>query len=117
MKLEPFGIEIYAAVDAYSRYIIWTYVGISARTAVSVSHQYLTVVLMNERHPRFLRSDHGTETVMIAGAHHELHQAHDLDISLENCYIYGTSTENVRVESWWGQLSKGMVFKIGRAHV
>ena len=111
MKLEPFGIEIYAAVDAYSRYIIWTYVGISARTAVSVSHQYLTVVLMNERHPRFLRSDHGTETVMIAGAHHELHQAHDLDISLENCYIYGTSTENVRVESWWGQLSKGMVFR------
>ncbi|KAN0079577.1 hypothetical protein V8E54_004791 [Elaphomyces granulatus] len=55
-NFEPFGIEIYAAVDAYSRYIIWTYAGISARTVVSVPHQYLTVVLMNERHPRFLRS-------------------------------------------------------------
>jgi hypothetical protein len=27
MKLELFGIEIYAAIDGYSRYIIWTYVG------------------------------------------------------------------------------------------
>ena len=58
----------------------WTYVGISARTAVSVSHQYLTVVLTNGRHPRYVRSDHGTETVLIAGAHHELHQAHDPDM-------------------------------------
>jgi hypothetical protein len=34
-----------------------------------VTYRALTVVLMNNgRHPRFLRSDHGTETVMIAGA-------------------------------------------------
>jgi hypothetical protein len=36
MKLEPFGIEIYAIIDGYSRYIVWIYVGITARTAVSV---------------------------------------------------------------------------------
>ena len=28
MKLSPYGIEIYASIDAYSRYIIWIYVGI-----------------------------------------------------------------------------------------
>ena len=36
LKLEPYGIEIYAAIDAYSRYIIWIYCGITARTGVSV---------------------------------------------------------------------------------
>ncbi|OJJ07710.1 hypothetical protein ASPVEDRAFT_46950 [Aspergillus versicolor CBS 583.65] len=41
LKLAPYGIEIYAAIDAYSRYIIWIYVGISSRTAVSVLRQFL----------------------------------------------------------------------------
>jgi len=36
MKLELFGIEIYASVDAYSRYITWIYFGVSTRTAISV---------------------------------------------------------------------------------
>jgi hypothetical protein len=34
IKLQPFGIEIYVAIDSYSRYIIWVYIGISARTEV-----------------------------------------------------------------------------------
>jgi hypothetical protein len=48
LKLAPYGIEIYGAIDAYSRYIIWIYVGISGRTAISVLRQYLdTVELLN----------------------------------------------------------------------
>ncbi|KAJ5464457.1 uncharacterized protein N7458_000143 [Penicillium daleae] len=39
MKLEPFGIEIYAAIDGYSRYVTWIYIGISARTAAMESIQ------------------------------------------------------------------------------
>ena len=111
MKLEPCGIEIYAGVDAYSRYIIWVYVGISARTAVSVLSQYLIVLRTTGRHPLFIRSDHGTETPLVAGAHHQFHQVHRPEIPLSQCYIYGTSTENVRIESWWGQLSKGLLFR------
>lgn len=66
---------------------------------------------MNGRYPRFLRSDHGSETVMVARAHHRIHQAHTPDITPEKCYIYGASTENTRIETWWGQLSKGMVYR------
>ena len=36
MKLSQYGIEIYRAIDAYSRYIPWIYVRVSAATAVSV---------------------------------------------------------------------------------
>lgn len=28
LKLQFWGIEIYAAIDAYSRYVIWVYLGI-----------------------------------------------------------------------------------------
>jgi hypothetical protein len=36
IKLSLYGIEIYAATDGYSRYILWVYIGISTRTAISV---------------------------------------------------------------------------------
>jgi hypothetical protein len=35
-KLKKFGFQVYAAVDAYSRYIIWIYIGRSATIAISV---------------------------------------------------------------------------------
>ena len=38
-KLSLFGIEIYAAIDAYSRYIPWFYVGVSSKTDISVCKQ------------------------------------------------------------------------------
>jgi hypothetical protein len=44
MKLSRYGIEIYAAIDGYSRYILWIYVGISTRTAISVYKQYVNAV-------------------------------------------------------------------------
>ena len=41
-KLSRFGFEIYRTIDAYSRYIVWRYVGISNRTAVSVNKQCIS---------------------------------------------------------------------------
>ncbi|KAF3392417.1 hypothetical protein F1880_008931 [Penicillium rolfsii] len=35
MKLSGYGIELYAAIDGFSRYILWIYVGISTRTAIN----------------------------------------------------------------------------------
>lgn len=70
MKLASYGIEVYALIDAYPRYIIWIYVGISARTAVSVLRQYLNIVDLFGQQPRFVRSDHDNETVLLASAHY-----------------------------------------------
>ena len=111
-KLEPYGIEVYAAVDAYSRMVIWIYVGVTARTQVSCGKQFLEVALSRKVVPDIIRSDRGAETALIAGAQWELHRFDSqYDIPLSDCYIFGTSTANVRVESWWGQLSKSATFK------
>ena len=111
LKLSPYGIEVYAAIDAYSRYIVWIYIGISARTAISVLRQYLDTIEVLGQHPRFVRSDHGGETVLLASAHHQLQQIAQPDLEFRDCYMYGTSTANQRIESWWNQLSKGLLFR------
>lgn len=111
MKLQPYGIEVYASIDAYSRYIVWIYVGISARTQVSVLRQYLDTVGAVQVLPKKLRSDHGTETGLMGEAHFQLMKKRNEAIRMEDCYIYGTSTENQRIEAWWGQLTKGLLFK------
>lgn len=58
-KLSRFGFEIYGAIDAYSRYIVWCYVGISNGTAISVNKQYLRLLRNTLHLPLLIRSDKG----------------------------------------------------------
>jgi hypothetical protein len=107
-KLAQYGIEIYVAVDAYSRKIIWFYVGNSNRTQLSVLRQYLLAIKARGLCPSFIRTDKGTETIMLADAHFSLFTEAELaehwpdeeydSLSVTDCYIYGPSTRNVRVE-------------------
>jgi hypothetical protein len=112
-KLAQYGIEIYAAVDAYSRKIIWFYVGNSNRTQLSVLRQYLLAVKARGLCPSFIRTDKGTETIMLADAHFSLFTEAALaehwpdeeydSLRITDCYVYGPSTRNVRIEGLWRQ--------------
>ena len=62
IKLRQYGIEIYGAIDAYSRYFPWMYVGVSAATAVSLAKMYLEALEVVPIQPQYLRADRGTET-------------------------------------------------------
>ena len=110
-KLSFFGFEIYAAIDAYSRYITWIYVGISNRTAISILYQFLDTLATEKIQPRRIRSDRGTETPLIASAHYALMKQVDPELRFSDCYWFGTSTSNQRIESWWGQLSGSCLFQ------
>lgn len=105
MKLDPWNIEIYAGIDAYARYVPWAFVGVSATTQVSVLYQYRTCLEAIGRMPNILRSDHGGETPMIADLHLALRRKEEPDIQLDDVYVYGSSTKNQRIESFWGQLT------------
>ena len=108
-KLQLWGIEIYAAIDHYSRCIVWFYIGISARSAVSVLAQYLQTLSETGHMPKFLRTDHGTETTMAAQAHFELTEdlhSEDDPLSFADCFKYGTSKANQRIEMWWNFMTK-----------
>lgn len=113
-KLKHWGFEIYASIDAYSRYITWFYIGISASTARSVVGQYLSVLQAKGVMPYLVRSDRGGETVLMAGAHfylsqHRLRKRDGVEgpITFRQCWIYGKSTANEKIESWWLRFSQG----------
>jgi len=110
-KLDHWGFQIYAAIDAYSRFVIWVYVGISSHTAKSVLRQYVNAVAQKKVVPHILRSDRGVETTMIAAAHYELRKCHDPEMTIGRCYRYGTSTANQRIEAWWNQLTRSLLFR------
>lgn len=110
-KLKPWGIEIYAGIDAYSRYVCWVYIGITNKTTTSLLVQYLITVQAHGRHPQILRSDCGTETPLCAEAHYGISCTTQPNIPFLDTYFYGTSTRNVRIESWWGQLRKSSLYR------
>jgi len=118
-KLRNYGIEIYAAIDAFSRKIMWFYVGLSNKTQVSVIRQYLIAVRAGGICPCFVRTDKGVETPMMADAQLSFFVANALEadppweqqelaeISLRDCYLYGTSTANTRIEKLWDNVIEG----------
>jgi hypothetical protein len=117
-KLARYGIEIYGSVDAYSRKIIWFYVGVSNRTQVSVLHRYLHTIKTLGYCPNYLRTDRGRETPMMADAHYYFYHTACLyddtisdeafdNICFADCYLFGKSTSNVKIEGLWGQLIAG----------
>lgn len=104
-KLSRFGFQIYGAIDAYSRYMVWCFVGHSNRTAVSVNKQFLNAVRSHNIIPQLVRSDKGTETILLCNSQLVLHWAINPTISIREVYSYGTSTKNQRIESWWNLLA------------
>jgi hypothetical protein len=111
--LSPFGFEIYAAIDAYSRCIIWIYVGVSGRVSLSVVRQFLLVILEKGYIPYIVRSDRGKETPLAAEVHFALSRTmqDNPQFQLRDCWYYGTSTTNQRIESWWSGLQKSQLYR------
>lgn len=151
-KLEAYGFEVYAGIDAYARYITWFYCGVSARTARSLFAQYVNVVGTWGYIPHVIRADRGNELAIMSGAHFYLSQGteasrasrhmaarqhaqvqatadeneplashtfadnHYVSVSdpdmaepvcLRDCFSFGKSTANQRIESWWSRLCEG----------
>ncbi|KAF5127306.1 hypothetical protein E5D57_008236 [Metarhizium anisopliae] len=114
-KLKAYGFEIYAAIDAYSRNIIWFYVGHSATTALSVLKQYLAACDAHGFRPWYLQADRGRETPLVAAALWNFALAADGRVEwhgqvfeqgkrLRDSYKAGPSTKNVKIESWWERM-------------
>ena len=111
-KLSPFGIDIYACIDAYSRAIIWVYVGISNRTSHSVVQQYLMTCARLGYMPMFFRADKGGELPLIAEAHFCFSRLADPSVlRVQDCFYFGKSTKNQRIESWWQELECSQLFR------
>ena len=103
-KLAEWGFQIYGIIDAYSRYIIHVFVGTSNRTMIAVLMYYLLAVEVFGV-PLKLRTDKGVETLLMAEA--QLHFREDQEgreMEVRECHLFGPSTRNTKIESWWALL-------------
>lgn len=108
-KLKPFGICINGAIDGFSRMILWLNAYNTNSDPKVIGGYFLETVRETGGCPRTLRADMGTENSSIRDIQQFLRQ-NDLDLqSGERSFIYGRSTSNQRIESWWGILRKECV--------
>lgn len=65
-KLKPFGFPIHAAVDGYSRRVLWLKVERTNNKPEVIANHYLECVKELQGCPRLLRTDPGTENGIMA---------------------------------------------------
>lgn len=106
-KLAPWGFAIYGMMDGFSRLIIDSSVGISNRTQVAVQARYIRAV-RRWGFPKLIRSDKGSETSMLAISQVAFRRERNgPGLLFREAFHYGSSTKNIRIESWWNLLLKG----------
>ena len=80
------GIELYAGSDGYSRFVPWYYVGVAVHHQISVLKQYLEMVNTTDTLSAHLWTDRGTETLLVANAHLQLHQALNPNATIDDIF-------------------------------
>lgn len=105
-KLKQFGLCIHAAIDGYSRRIMWLEVGSTNNNPKTIANYYLETIKTIGCAPRLLRADRGTENSVISFLQPFFRYNCADNMAGLNSFIYGKSTTNQKIESWWGSLRR-----------
>lgn len=105
-KLKPFGIAISGCIDGFSRKIMWLKCGKSNNDPWIIAQNYMQCVAGFGVFPMRLRTDCGTENGLMAALHCSLRSEHADEFAGAKSHMYGTSTSNQRIESWWSYFRK-----------
>lgn len=102
-KLKKYGLCINGCIDGYTRKLVWLRVGRSSNDPKVIGRYYLDAVTMHGGFPMFMRGDMGTENSLTAAMQDLLSRN---EAFAHNSFIYGKSSFNTRIESWWCILRK-----------
>ncbi|CAL8241411.1 unnamed protein product [Gadus morhua 'NCC'] len=105
-KLKPFGIAISGCIDGYSRRLMWLSSGSTNNNPAVIAQYYLQCVSNCGVFPARLRTDCGTENGDMAAIQCSLREDHTDEFAGPLSHMYGTSTANQRIESWWSIFRK-----------
>ena len=106
-KIKPYGLCINGCIDGFSRKIIWLKVGKTSSDPQVIARYYIEALEGSIGYPYLMRGDMGTENVTVA----EIQNFLSRNERNEDSFIYGKSTMNTRIESWWSILRKELTDK------
>jgi len=84
-------VTVHSCIDGYSRKILWLRCSFSNHRPGIIASYFLDCVAVVGGFPATLRTDCGTENVMIAA----------IQSLVSGHHVYGTSPGNQRIEAWW----------------
>ena len=87
----PVPVTVHSCIDGYSRKILWLRCSFSNHRPGIIASYFLDCVAVVGGFPATLRTDCGTENVMIAA----------IQSLVSGHHAYGTSPGNQRIEAWW----------------
>ena len=105
-KLKAYGFPIHAAIDGYSRKILWLIVSYTNNDPNVVSLYFINCMEELKLLLKIIRSDRGSENTVIGGIQMYLRQNHRDNFSGEKSSRYGSSINNQRIESRWSFFRK-----------
>lgn len=105
-KLKPYGLAISGCIDGYSRKVLWLMCGASNNDPGVIAQNYLQCVSERGIIPMRLRTDCDTENGTMVAIHCALRSSHTDDFAGAASHMYGSSTANQRIESWWSYFRK-----------
>lgn len=105
-KLKPYGIAIHGAIDGYSRKILWLKAGPSNNNPRYIARFYLNMIKDRQCIPRLIRSDAGTENVILKDLQTSLRFFHNDEMSGVKSFLVGRSSGNQRIERLWRDVSE-----------
>ncbi|XP_019641347.1 PREDICTED: uncharacterized protein LOC109482903 [Branchiostoma belcheri] len=111
-KLRPYGFCIHGCIDGYSRRILWLKVGPTNKCPKVVAGFYLDTVCQLGGCPLVVRSDPGSENVVVAAIQGTFRATGDDEYSGPRSHQYGKSVHNQRIEAFWSHLKPKLVFWI-----
>lgn len=106
-KLKPFGFGISGCIDGFSRKLLWLSCGPTNNNPTVIAKHFVDCVRSVGVVPQRLRTDCGTENVIMAAIQCTLRAGHTDYHSGSKSHIYGTSVNNQRIEAWWSSFRKG----------
>ena len=105
-KLKTYGFAIHGAICGYSRRILWLEVLRSNNDPKIIAGIYIDTVKDFGGCPQRVRTDCGTENILVAAMQCYL-RADGLDEwAGEKSHVYGSSPANQRIEAWWSFLRR-----------
>ena len=100
-KLKPFGISVHAAIDGFSRRILWLRACDSNKKPHYIAQFYMDYIKEVNGVPMIIYADRGTENSITRDMQYALRWHHSDPFQGLSSFIYGSSTRNTRIERFW----------------
>lgn len=101
-KLKPYGLCIHGCICGFSRKVIWLNVYTTNNDPRIIGGYFLQTVKKMGGTAFMIRGDFGTENVLIKKMQFWFRRHGNARLS----YLEGASTQNQRIECWWGYLRR-----------